>query len=269
MKNFNRMTKLCSGLVLAGALAAAAHGAIADEFAAQNAGAPMVQITKNCPQLRYLGREATFEITVTNSGGGAAQNVVVTDRIMGNIQFMSADNDGQRQGNDIVWRLGTLPAGESRTLKANFRCNQVGTIKNAASVTYCGEAMDECEMEVKGVSAILIECVDAPDPIELNGEVTYTIVVTNQGTAIGTNIAITCTLPAEEEYVSSSGPTTGSASGKTITFAPLATLAPKAKATYTLTVKGVGTGDVRFKVEMKSDQMTSPVMETESTNIYN
>ncbi|RMF74153.1 MAG: DUF11 domain-containing protein [Planctomycetota bacterium] len=269
MKTLMRITMLASGLGLLNAATTTAYGAVADELAFQNAGAPMVQITKNCPQLRYLGREAVFEIVVTNSGGGAAQNVVVTDRITGNIQFISADNDGKRQGNDIVWRLGTLPAGESRTLTARFRCTTIGTIRNAASVTYCAEAMDECELEVKGIPAILIECVDDPDPIELNGELTYTITVTNQGTAIGTNIAITCTLPPEEEYVSSTGPTSATADGKTITFAPLATLAPKAKATYTVRVKGVGTGDVRFKVEMKSDQMTSHVMETESTRIYN
>ena len=75
-------------------------------------------------------------------------------------------------------------------------------------------------------------------------------------------------LPAEEEYVSSAGPTDGKADGKVVTFAPLPTLAPKATATYKLVVKGTGEGDVRFKVEMKSDQIDSPVMETESTHIY-
>ena len=121
---------------------------------------------------------------------------------------------------------------------------------------------------MKGVPAILIECVDDPDPIEVNGNVTYTITVTNQGTAMGTNIAVECTLPAELEYVSSDGPTKARAEGQTVSFTPLASLAPKAEAVYKVTAKGVGVGDVRFRVQMKSDQMESPVMETESTHIY-
>ncbi len=229
---------------------------------------PNVTITKSCPGLRYLGRDATFDITVTNTGDAAANNVVVTDMIPVGISFTGADNGGVREGQRVVWRVGTLDAGKSMTLKSTFLCNTIGSFQNEAMVTYCAEAKAQCSIDVKGIPAILIECVDNPDPIELNGNVTYTITVTNQGSAVGTNIALNCTLPAEEEHVSSTGPTQASAQGKSITFAPLATLAPKAKATYKVTVKGIGEGDVRFKVEMKSDQMDTPVMETESTRIY-
>lgn len=229
---------------------------------------PQVELTKSCPKLRYLGRKAEFVITVANRGEGPALNVVVTDVIPAGIEFLSADNKGARSGNNIVWNLGTLKAGQSRTLKTVFACNRIGTYTNRAMVTYCAEASAACELDVRGRSAILMECVDDPDPIEIDGSVTYTITVTNQGTAVGTNIAIVCTLPAEEEFVSTSGPTDASVEGKTITFVPLPTLAPKAKAVYKVRVKGIGEGDVRFRVEMQSDQMDSPVMETESTHIY-
>lgn len=230
--------------------------------------APIVELTKTCPPMRYVGRDANFEITVTNRGGGPALNVVVTDVISGGMDFLSADNNGAREGANIVWRLGTLEPGATKSLKASVRCTQIGRIKNTATVTYCAEAAESCEFEVKGVPAILLECVDDPDPIEVNGNLTYTIIVTNQGTAVGTNIVVTCALPNEQEYVTSAGPTTGKAEGKAITFAPLALLAPKANATYKVTVKGTGVGDVRFRVELKSDQINTPVMETESTHIY-
>jgi uncharacterized repeat protein (TIGR01451 family) len=229
---------------------------------------PNVEITKSCPSLRYLGRNATFDITVTNSGDAAAQNVVVTDTISGAIQFVSADNQGTRQGNNIVWHLGTLEAGQSRVLKANFMCNQIGIVANTAEVTYCAASVATCQLEVKGIQAILLECVDDPDPVELGTNTTYTISVTNQGSATGTNIVIACTLPAEQEHVSATGPTDATVSGKSVKFAPIPTLAPKAKATFKLTVKGVGVGDTRFRVDMTSDLSSIPVMETESTHIY-
>ncbi|GAF69003.1 unnamed protein product, partial [marine sediment metagenome] len=33
-------------------------------------------------------------------------------------------------------------------------------------------------------------------------------------------------------------------------------------------VKGIATGDVRFRTTLTSDQIRTPVTETESTNIY-
>ena len=72
------------------------------------------------------------------------------------------------------------------------------------------------------------------------------------------------------QYVSSTGPTEGSVSadGKTITFAPLPTLAAKAKADWKVIVKALNSGDVRFKVSMIEDCLGRPVEETEATNFY-
>ncbi len=231
-------------------------------------GSPMVEITKRCPNLRYVGRDAAFEIVVTNRGTGPAMNVTVTDNIPTGVEFISADNGGQRSGSNVVWRLGTLQAGQSQTLTVNARCNKITTVRNAATVTYCAEATAVCEFPVRGIPAILLECVDDPDPIEVGSQLTYTIIVTNQGTETGTNIAIQCTLPPEQEFVKAAGPTNGTAAGKDVTFSPLATLPPKAKAVYAVTVRGISAADSRFRVTLTSDQTDTPVMETESTHIY-
>src|SRR5262245_46675084 len=106
------VASITASLVAAAAYAGPASTAapvapLASAAMGQSGGAaPIVEITKKCPDLRYLGRDATFEITVTNRGGGAAQNVVVTDIITGSAQFVSADNGGSQQGNKVVWNLG-------------------------------------------------------------------------------------------------------------------------------------------------------------------
>lgn len=269
MKRIALPTPLLAGLLAAViGLGSSHNAAVAQSTAILPTDQPVVEITKTCPGLRYLGRNATFEINVVNRGGGAASDVVVTDTFTGGLDFISADNGGARQSGAVVWRLGTLESGKTRTLKATFRCNQIGTVTNSATVAYCAEDKDACEFPVKGIPAILLECVDDPDPIEIGRSVTYTIKVTNQGTAVGTNIVIDCTLPSQEEHVASNGPTQAAVSGKKVTFAPLPTLAPRATVIYKIKIKGVGVGDVRFRVELTSDQVDSPVMETESTHIY-
>jgi len=98
---------------------------------------------------------------------------------------------------------------------------------------------------------------------------TYVITVTNQGSASDTNIRLVAMLEDGVQYVSSSGPTTGTAEGQKVTFEPLPTLAPKAAATWRVAVKGNKVGDTRFEVQMTSDQLgNKPVMETESTRFY-
>ncbi len=261
------LTVFCS-LLLPTLSAGNAEMLRATRVVAPSAKAPLLEVAKQCPSLRYLGRDATFEITVTNRGEGAAANVVVTDAVAGGTQFVNADNNGKLEGSNVVWRIGTMEAGSSLVLKSTFRCNQIGTVRNTATVSYCVELADTCELEVKGIPAILLECVDDPDPIEVNSNTTYTITVTNQGSAVGTNIVIECTLPTEQEFVSAQGPTQHTSAGKSLSFAPLPSLAPRAAATFKVVVKGTAEGDVRFAVQMKSDQTDSPVAETESTRIY-
>jgi uncharacterized repeat protein (TIGR01451 family) len=118
------------------------------------------------------------------------------------------------------------------------------------------------------VAAILLEVTDNPDPIEVGGSTTYTISVTNQGSAPDTNIGLECMIEDTQTYSTSSGATTGSHADGKVTFQPLAKLDAKQRATWTVTVRGAEASDTRFKVSMTSDQLGRPVEESEATKIY-
>ncbi len=230
---------------------------------------PVLQVEKTGPEMRYLGTRAEFTITVSNTGDGPARNTTLTDTVPAGLEFVSASSGGQMNGGQIVWNLGTLNPDQTKTVTATFMARQPGDFSNTATANaYCTTAADDASIRIEGIAAILLEVVDEADPIEVGANETYTITVTNQGSAVDTNIQIVCTLPAEQDYVSSTGPTQARAQGKTVTFAPLPALAPKAQAVFRVVVKANATGDVRFRTEMTSDQLTSPVMETESTHVY-
>jgi len=230
---------------------------------------PELAVTKTGPEMRYIGRPAVYEITVTNKGDAPARDTVLTDTVPAGLEFTSASDGGSFAGGLVTWRMGTLEPGASKKVTVTLKPLSAGTVKNVATAkAFCTEASADTTMPIKGVPAILLECVDDPDPIEVGGQVTYTIVVTNQGSADCTNIVIDCTLPNEQEYVSSDGPAKATASGKSVKFAPVATLAPKARLVYKVVVKGVKEGDVRFTTVLTADFITEPVQETESTHIY-
>ncbi|MBN1818323.1 MAG: DUF11 domain-containing protein [Sedimentisphaerales bacterium] len=253
--------------------AAVADGGLKAESAATTTAVtqPVLQIAKTGPKTLYLGRRAEYTITVKNTGNAIAQNTVVEDTIPEGVQDVRATEGGKMVGSKIRWELGPLAQNASRSLSVTYMPAKAADISNTATATAtCAAAVSaSAQTSVKGIAAILLEVIDVSDPIEVGGNETYQITVTNQGTAVDTNIVVKGILEGQfMEYVSSKGVTRGSFSDGVVTFAPLPTLAPKAKATWEITVKALKEGDVRFGVTMNSDQLGRDVEETESTNFY-
>lgn len=229
----------------------------------------VLTVTKTAPDVRFIGRPADYEITVTNDGDAVAENVALTDTIPAGTTVQQVGDGGQVQGQMINWNLGNLNAGQSRTVTLTLVMNQIGSVRNTATArARCAEASDEAVVDVRGRAAILLEVIDISDPIEVGGQEVYEIRVTNQGSAVGTNIQITATVPDAHAFVEADGPTNAQVAGKVITYDPLPSLAPKASVTYRVVTRAEAPADARFAVQLISDQMETPVDETESTHSY-
>ena len=230
---------------------------------------PVLEVTKTGPAMRYVGRNTTYEITVANKGDAVAQQTVLTDTLPATATFVAASAGGIMSAGNVTWSLGDLAPSTSKKVTVTVLPSQVGLLRNTATATArCAKAAAEASTAIKGIPAILLECVDLEDPIEVGSNETYVITVTNQGSATGTNIVITCALQPEQGFVSADGPTRGTSAASKITFAPLPELAPKAKAVYRVVVKALKPGDVRFRASLNSDQMDSSADESESTHQY-
>ena len=244
-------------------------GLTAEAFSRTEVKQPVLVVTKMGPARRYIGRTIAYEITVANRGDGVAKNAIVTDVIPAGTTFAMARNGVVLSGGKVTWRLGDILPNGSKQVTLELTATRSGTVRNVTKViAHCVEASGEAVTVVTGIPAILLECVDTDDPIEVGATETYIITVTNQGTADSTNVVITCTLPPEQQFLSAQSPAGHIVDGQVVTFKPVVALAPKKVATYRLHVKGIRPGDVRFRVALKSDQMVTPSEETESTNIY-
>lgn len=230
---------------------------------------PVLAVTKTGPEVRYIGRPADYRITVANTGDAPARDTMLVDTFSGAGEFVTASDNAQFANGKVTWALGTLAPGASKSVTLSLVGRSPGIIRDDAVATaYCAEARASAQTRVQGVAAILLEVVDVADPIEVGADETYIITVVNQGTAEDRNIRVTCTLPADEDFISAEGPTNHRVEGKTVLFEPVASLAPKAKLVYRVVVKGTKVEDVRFKTTLTSDMLVSPVEETESTHIY-
>lgn len=233
---------------------------------------PSIEVDIAGAEINYIGVPYSYTTTVTNTGECDVRDLVLTNMIEGcTVTITGASDAGLTSTTGSTWNLGTLPAGQSKTVTLNLSGPLPCTVTaKANAVGYCADAADDAtRTELVGVPAVLLEVVDSPDPVRLGTETVYTITVTNQGTAADSNVAITAVLE-KFDYVSSEGPTAASVSGKTITFAPLASLPVGAQATWTVRAKSTATGDTRFSVTMDTDQLEDdrPVEETEATRVF-
>ncbi|MCX5652069.1 MAG: hypothetical protein NTU45_11865 [Planctomycetota bacterium] len=218
----------------------------------------------------FLGRDLDYRITVRNIGDCPANGATIKALVPAGASYLSADNSGRLEGGYAVWNMTSLPAGQATTVTMRIRPSSVGfaRVEATASAACAAPVTTNCATEVVGIPAILLEVVDALDPIAVGNETTFIVTATNQGSSDDTNVKVVATLPASMEFVSGSGATPVTLSGQTVTMSPIARLAPGAKAEWRVVVKAKSAADARSRWEMTSDQFKLPIIETESSNLY-
>ncbi len=224
----------------------------------------------SAPEKILAGRVEKVCMTVRNIGNISEPKVIVTLPVPEG-SVATATTDGGVVTNGIVtWEVSNIPPGGGKQVCAVIKKREPGLLSfnPVASSAAVKPVQSSCETKIEGIPAILLEVVDIEDPIEVGKEVNYDIKVTNQGSATGTNIKLICTIPAIQEFVSGKGTTVVSGQDRTITMEILPALAPKAEAAWHVVVKALEAGDVRFKVELSSDQFEKPIAEDESTTQY-
>jgi uncharacterized repeat protein (TIGR01451 family) len=233
---------------------------------------PLLALTKTGPQRRYMNRDAEFAIDLSNPGSASASNVRVVDTLPPGLEFVAASDAGvyEPTARTVTWNIGTLTAGQKRTLTTKLSARAIGDLVNRAVATADRglEAKAEAALHVEGIPALMLEVVDLDDPVEVGAETTYEIHVVNQGTAPSTGLQILATVPDGMVPRGASGPTSYRTQGQQVIFEPLSQLTPKADAMYRVRVLGQKPGDMRFKVQMSCDQLRVPVFEEESTRVY-
>jgi uncharacterized repeat protein (TIGR01451 family) len=154
---------------------------------------PQLEMSISGPvEVRY-GDTKVYKLTVANPGTGDAENV--------RIQLMPVDGGTQPMA---VQDVGTVAAGESKTLEVELTARQAGYININAIATADLNLRSEASEKVLVRRAGLTVDVVGP-PAKYTGTLaTFKFRVANPGTATAENIKIAATLPPGAEYVESS-----------------------------------------------------------------
>jgi len=155
---------------------------------------PMLVLKTVAPPRVQIGEEITFQITVSNPGTGVAQQVVLEERVPPGLQHPA--------GSDLVYEVGSLKPGESRQLELKLLAAQAGVVANVLTARGDANLKAEDRVEVEVLAPQLDLAFEGPKRRYLEREATYTVSISNPGTAPARQVELIAQLPPGLKFVS-------------------------------------------------------------------
>ena len=182
------------------------------------------------------GAPLTYTLTVTNAGPSLATNVRVSDPLPSGTAFVSLNAPGWSctppaagSAGDVTCSIPSLAVGAVATLTVQVTVGPTlvsgAVLTNAVAVradTIDPNPDNDRDVETThvattGTADLSVTKVDLADPVQTGQNITYRVVVTNNGPSGATGVVLTDTLPASVVFVSAT-PTQGAGCTGTTTL---------------------------------------------------
>jgi uncharacterized repeat protein (TIGR01451 family) len=176
-------------------------------------------------------------------------------------------------GNDIYWDLPQLAPNQALEYKVECLCQSPAVRAcNRATVTSQEGVRADAEacLEISGRRDVISVTVsDNRDPVSVGDEIAYTVRVTNNAPVSDGEVIVAVTLPNEATPAAGSqGPTAFALNNRTLRFAPVAEIRPGETVTYTIRSIARQAGAAAVRVEVTSNAAQTPIVATETTNVF-
>ena len=166
------------------------------------------------------GDEITYNISIINNGPDTAENVVLTDNLPDEFNFISVSGDQGsciESNGQVTCDLGNIANSNTVLVTLVVKTTTSGIITNTAAVTSStsdpilnnNSSTEQTTVISKANLRLIIS--EEKDPVTVGNNVTYIIRITNLGPSIAENIIVTDNLPGSVAFVSAI-PTKGSCS---------------------------------------------------------
>lgn len=149
--------------------------------------APQLTIQKFAPDEIQVGKEATFQVKVTNTGQVVAHGVEVHDQIPKGTRLVSTSPRASRDAQGaLVWSLGTMQPGEEASVEVRVMPTEEGEIGSVATVCFNADA----SARTVATRPELAIHTSAPSQVLIGEEVKLTITISNPGTGVAYDVVL-------------------------------------------------------------------------------
>ncbi len=155
---------------------------------------PKLAMSLSGPSEVLFGQTKVYKLTISNPGNGDTQNV--------SVGLLPIGRSGEAPG---MHKLGTLTAGESKTIDIELTARQAGAITIKAQSFADGGLRAEAAEQVLVRRAELQVSVEAPHVKYAGTPALYHVKVENSGDAMAENVQLAAILPPEAKFLAASG----------------------------------------------------------------
>jgi uncharacterized repeat protein (TIGR01451 family) len=162
----------------------------------EGAQSPSVVIQKRAPGEVKVGKPASFVIHVQNVGTVEALDVQIHDRIPAGMRLVDASPTPGQQGDVLFWQLGSMQAGEERTVTMQLVPEQEGELGSVARVSF------EAAASVRTLSTRpeLKIVQHAPETVLIGQQLEIELEVSNPGSGEATGVVLQEDVPEGLEH---------------------------------------------------------------------
>jgi len=186
--------------------------------------------------------EITYQLTVTNRGDAAANNVVIKDDLPQGV----TTTDGKRA---LDIQVGTLNPGQSKSYTVKAKASKSGKYTNKA-VASSGTLKDDAAASTVITTPKLSITKTGPERRFIGRPVEYTITVKNTGDGVANNTSVVDTLPAGTTFRTA---TAGAAVADGKVSWTIGSLKPGDTRTYKVTVVPTAGGSVTNNATVRAE----------------
>ena len=199
----------------------------------------------------FAGQAVSYVITATNAGPSTATNVVVTDAMPAGAIFQSASGSYATNAGVVTWSPVTLAPGSATTFNitlvapasvSSFVNIAAGTSPTAdPNPTNNNGSLASSRVNTKVTpSADLVVLLSGPPAAYVGSNIVYTLIVTNLGPSVASNIVVSDSLATNLVFVSASSG--GTSNHLVITWPQILSMPVGGSSNYTFTVRALKAG---------------------------
>jgi hypothetical protein len=221
------------------------------------------------PELKFAGAEATYQITVQNTGNAPADNVQLAASLPVAARYAGGIDGAAPTGSTLKWKLTNLPAGSERTFELRLVLNGAGANRIAvqAQAPSAGTASGEIETLVEATADLKLVVNDPSGPLATSELATYEIQVMNRGSEAARQVKIVMQFGEGFEPIAFEGAQGKIVPGQVV-CQPLAELGPGEQVTMRIKARADRAGTHQFRVEVTASESQSRLVSEGTTRFF-
>ncbi len=158
-----------------------------------NCTRPQLALRMSAPSEVLVGRQQRVTIELHNPGSGDATNVMLLENVPENVRHAS--------GPALEFEIGTLRTGETRRMELVLTAEKAGRVVNVLTARADGNLQVEQRVEFEVIAPAITVGLAGPSKRYLERPATYTVNVSNPGSATAKDVQIVTKLPKGLEFV--------------------------------------------------------------------